>query len=141
METSKWIYLISIVAILVVTGLGIYWWGVIGGLFASAPVILVCALVIYYNRQVDRETFLKENGIKGEGEILEIHETGIYDDLESPQAEDIKLKLLITTPLDAPYQLKHRETIPILKMEYFAVGNKIEVMVDPNNPKNILLIY
>ncbi|BDZ70665.1 hypothetical protein [Methanobacterium petrolearium] len=109
---------------------------VMGGAFIVFPLLGAFGVYYYYKRINDRETFLINDGIKGEAEILSREQTGTYIN-EQPE---VKFKLLITTPFDEPYELEHKEIVNLLDMGSIPVGRKIQVMVHPDNPKDIILV-
>jgi len=106
-----------------------------GGAFIIFPFIGAFAVYYYYKRINDRETFLINQGIKGEAEILSREQTGTYIN-EQPE---VKFKLLITTPYEGPYELEHKEIVNLLDMGSIPVGRKIPVMIHPDNPKDMIL--
>lgn len=108
---------------------------IMGGSFVIFPVMGALGVYYYYKRINDRETFLMNDGIRGEAEILSREQTGTYIN-EQPQ---VKFKLLITTPMDT-YELEHKEIVNLLDMGSIPVGRKIPVMVNPDNPEDIILI-
>jgi hypothetical protein len=112
-----------------------YFFYIMGGSFVVFPLLGAFGVYYYYKRINDRETFLMNDGIKGEAEILSREQTGTYIN-EQPQ---VKFKLLITTPMDT-YELEHKEIVNLLDMGSIPVGRKIPVMVHPDNPKDIILI-
>ena len=106
-----------------------------GVFFIVFPLLGAFGVYYYYKRINDRETFLMNEGIKGEAEILSREQTGTYIN-EQPQ---VKFKLLITTPMEN-YELEHKEIVNLLDMGSIPVGRKIPVMVNPDNPRDILLV-
>ena len=108
---------------------------VMGVFFIVFPLLGAFGVYYYYKRINDRETFLMNEGIKGEAEILSREQTGTYIN-EQPQ---VKFKLLITTPMEN-YELEHKEIVNLLDMGSIQVGRKIPVMVNPDNPRDILLV-
>jgi hypothetical protein len=106
-----------------------------GGAFIVFPLLTVLGIYYYYKRINDRETFLMNDGINGEAEILSREQTGTYIN-EQPQ---VRFKLLITTPMET-YELEHKEIVNLLDMGSIPVGRKIPVMVHPDNPKDIMLM-
>ncbi len=109
---------------------------VMGACFIVFPILGASIVYYYYKRINDRETFLLNEGIKGEAEILSREQTGTYIN-DQPQ---VKFNLLITTPMET-YELEHKEIVNLLDMGSIPVGSKIPVMVNPDNPKDIILVY
>ncbi|NPV89208.1 MAG: hypothetical protein HPY50_00335 [Firmicutes bacterium] len=101
------------------------------------PLLTSKGLSIYYKRINDRETNLIKNGIQGTAEILAREQTGTYIN-EQPQ---VKFLLLITIPGRPAYQIEHKDIVNLLDVGAINVGAKLPVFVDPNNEKNILLVY
>lgn len=108
-----------------------------GGSFIFFPIIGALGVYYYYKRINDREIFLINEGIRGEAEILSREQTGTYIN-EQPQ---VKFKLLITTPDRAPYKLEHKEIVNLLDMGSIPEGKKMPVVVHPDNPQDIMLIF
>lgn len=108
-----------------------------GGAFIFFPLMGTLGVYYYYKRINDRETFLINEGMRGEAEILSREQTGTYIN-EQPE---VKFKLLITTPDLAPYELEHKEIVNLLDMGSIPEGRKIPVAVNPDNPKDIMLIF
>lgn len=155
-KVSKWIFLVTTVPLLVV-GIVFIVFGfmappealtddgyslknfyyIMGGSFLFFPLISVIGVSLYYKRINDRETFLIQNGIPGEAEILHREQTGTYIN-ELPQ---VKFLLQVTVSGEEPYQMEYKDVVSMLDMGSINVGAKLPVFVDPNNPRNILLNY
>lgn len=101
------------------------------------PVILVLGLVVYYMRQANNEENLMKNGVEGVAEILGREQTGTYID-NLPQ---IRFHLRISLPGREAYQIEHKDVVSMLDLHSIAVGAKLSVYVDPDNPENVLLSY
>jgi hypothetical protein len=107
-----------------------------GGSFIIFPLLGAFGVYYYYKRINDRETYLMNEGIRGEAEILSRQQTGTYIN-EQPE---VKFRLLITTPFDEPYELEHKEIVNLLDVGSITEGKRVPVMVHPDNPKDILLL-
>lgn len=83
-----------------------------------------------------RRSYFIKRGLRGEAEILSREKTGKFLN-EEPQ---YKFLLLITLPGDEIYEVEHNEYVDFWDEKTFEVGTKIPVIVDPNNPKKILLV-
>jgi len=108
-----------------------------GAFFIIMPFISSLGVMLFYNRINDREINLMEHGIQGGAEILSREQTGVYIN-ELPQ---VKFLLKITSPFGETYELEHKDVVSMLDMVSINVGAKIPVFIDPNNNKNILLVY
>lgn len=155
-KTSKWIFIVTTVPFIVV-GIGFLFLGytappealtddgynlgnfyyIMGTAFVIFPLLTMFGVMAYYKRINDRETFLIQQGIKGEAEILWREQTGTYIN-ELPQ---VKFKLRIKTSLSEPYELEYKDVVSMLDLPSIKVGAILPVYVDPNNDKNILLMY
>jgi hypothetical protein len=155
-KTSKWIYLVTIVPFLAL-GIGFIVLGFMappealtddgyplgnfyyfmGVAFTIFPLLTMLGVMTYYKRINDRETFLIKKGILGEAEILWREQTGTYIN-ELPQ---VKFKLLIKTSLNEPYEVEYKDVVSMLDLPAIKVGASLPVYVDPDNEKNILLMY
>jgi hypothetical protein len=110
---------------------------VVGAIFIIFPLILGLGLYYYETKKDIRKSYLINDGLRCEAEILSLKKTGFYRN-EHPQ---VKFVLKLTVPGDRAYQLEHNEYLNPLDVENLTEGAKIQVMVDPDNPKNILLVY
>jgi len=155
-KVPKWMYLIIIIPFLVV-GIGMIIYGytaspetiaaneipskeflyIFGGFFMIMPVLSALGVSLFYKRINDRELDLMENGLKGEAEIISADQTGVYLN-ELPQ---IKFLLKITSPYGETYEMEHKDVVNLLDLSSIKVGAKLPVFIDPNNEKNILLVY
>lgn len=155
-KVSKWIFVITTVPLLAV-GIGMIFFGfqaspealtddgyplkdflyMMGIAFVIFPLITSLGVMMYYKRINDRETNLIENGLKGEAEIINREQTGTYIN-ELPQ---VKFLLQITTPFGDSYQMEYKDVVSMLDINSINVGAKLPVYIDPNNEKNILLVY
>lgn len=155
-KVSKWIFVITTVPLLAV-GIGMIFFGfqaspealtddgyplkdflyMMGIAFVIFPLITSLGVMMYYKQINDRETNLIENGLKGEAEIINREQTGTYIN-ELPQ---VKFLLQITTPFGDSYQMEYKDVVSMLDINSINVGAKLPVYIDPNNEKNILLVY
>lgn len=110
---------------------------IVGGCCFIFPLAGALGIYYFYKRINDRESYLINEGIPGEAEILNREQTGTYLN-EQPQ---VKFQLLITIPGEEPYHLEHKEYVNLLDVGFIAKGVRLPVMVDPHDPKNIILIY
>ena len=110
---------------------------IMGGFFLIGPLLTTAGVLLFYKRSNDKETYLAQNGIKGEAEILHREQTGTYIN-ELPQ---VKFQLQINIPGENPYKIEHKEVVSMLDLGSINIGAKLPVFVDPNNFKNILLVY
>lgn len=155
-KTSKWIFIVTTVPLLVV-GIGFIIFGfmtspevltddgyslrfffyMMGVAFIVFPLAGALGVRFYYKRINDRETFLIQYGIRGEAEILHREQTGTYIN-ELPQ---VKFRLLLNLPDREPYEVEYKEVVSMLDIGAITVGAKLPVYVDPNDERNILLMY
>jgi hypothetical protein len=155
-KVSKWIYIVTTVPLLAV-GIGFLVFGfmappealtddgyslkfffyIMGVSFIFFPLIATLGVGLYYKKINDRETFLIQDGIQGEAEILQREQTGTYIN-ELPQ---VKFRLLLTIPDREPYEMEYKDVVSMLDIGSITVGAKLPVYVDPNNEKNIMLMY
>ena len=110
---------------------------IMGGFFLIGPLITTLGISLFYKRANDKEIYLTQNGVRGEAEILHRERTGTYIN-ELPQ---VKFLLQITTSEGESYQMEYKDVISMLDLGSINVGAKLPVFVDPDNPKNILLVY
>lgn len=110
---------------------------IMGGFFLIGPLITTIGISLFYKRANDREIYLTQSGIRGEAEILHREQTGTYIN-ELPQ---VKFLLQLTMPDRESYQMEYKDVISMLDLGSINVGTKLPVFVDPNNSKNIMLVY
>lgn len=155
-KVPKWMYLIILIPFLAV-GIGMIFFGfqaspesltddgyplkeflyIMGAFFIIMPFISTVGVMLFYKRINDRETNLIENGLKGEAEIINREQTGTYIN-ELPQ---VKFLLQVTSPYGDSYQMEYKDVVSMLDLNSINVGAKLPVYIDPNNEKNILLVY
>jgi len=101
------------------------------------PIIIIAGISLYNKRSYNKEIDPAQNSIKGEAEILDIEQTGMYIN-ELPQ---VKFILQINIPNKPPYQMEHEKIMNSLILNSLHIGAKIPVFVDPTNSERILLGY
>lgn len=53
----------------------------------------------------------------------------------------VKFTLKVTLPGKAPYQVEHNEVVNLIDVGLVNPGAVVPVVVDPRNPKKMLLLY
>ncbi len=101
------------------------------------PLLTTAGIAAYYKKINDREINLVQNGIQGVAQIVSREQTGMYIN-EQPQ---IRFVLSISLPGRPVYQADHKDIVNLLDVGAINVGAKLPVFVDPNNDKNLLLVY
>lgn len=108
-----------------------------GAAFFFFPLASAAGITAYYKHINNRTINLIQNGIRGIAEILSREQTGIYiNDL--PQ---IKFSLKITLQDGKTYAAEHKDIVNLLDLGSVEVGARLPVFIDPDNEKNMLLIY
>lgn len=110
----------------------LFWIGVLIAVIILGTFGGIFGFYYYVNK---KESNLKENGIEGQAAILSAEQTGMYMN-NLPQ---VKMLLEITIPGEVPYQIEHKQIMNYISIGGFSAGHVVPVLVDPNNPKNILL--
>ena len=109
-----------------------------GGGFIIFPLLLSAVIHLFHKLSSDRKAYLLKEGIRGEAEILDREQTGLYIN-DQPQ---IRYLLNVILPDRAPYQVKHKEIVSLINLSSIPrVGQRIPVIVDPSNQKSLLLDY
>lgn len=85
---------------------------VVGAIFIIFPLMLGLGLFYYETRKDSRESFLMNDGIRGQAEIISRKQTGLYRN-EQPQ---VQFLLKLTVPGEESYQLEHKEHVNILDL-------------------------
>ena len=155
-KVPKWMYIVTVLPFLAI-GIGLILSGwqasseviseiglpeneylyLTGALFIILPFITALGVNLYYRRINVRESNLIQNGIQGEALILSREQTGVYLN-ELPQ---IKFILEITSPVEEKYQIEHKDVVNMLDLAVIRKGSKLPVYIDPNDKKNVLLVY
>lgn len=110
---------------------------IMGAFFTIFPLMGFIITFAYLKRSNNREILLMKKGLRGEAEILDREQTGTYIN-NLPQ---VKFLLNLTLPDREPYQTDYTDVISLLDMDTIKVGARLPVLVDPDNEKNILLVY
>lgn len=105
------------------------------GLSCIIVPFITIAGILLYKKIKDKEIDLTQNGIKGEAEILDMEETGIYSN-NHPQ---IKFLLKITLPNRSQYQIEHKEVVNFISFNSPYVGAIVPIFVDPDNHTKVML--
>lgn len=105
-----------------------------GGFFIILITGVTGGIILRNARQQKRLEWFKKFGIPATAEIISAEQTGVYIN-NLPQ---IKLNLNITGA-GSPYQITIKKVFNLLEVGKLVPGAKLQILVDPKNPKNILL--
>jgi hypothetical protein len=97
---------------------------------------LIGGIILWKRRQSNKLEWFKKFGIPGTAEIISAEQTGVYIN-NLPQ---VRLKMNITTGMIAPYTITVKKVYNLIEIGKLIPGAKMQVLVDPKNPKNILLL-
>jgi len=107
-----------------------------GGFFIVFIIALAGGMILWERGQSKKLEWFKKFGIPGTAEIISAEQTGVYIN-NLPQ---VRLKMSITTGMIAPYTITIKKVYNFIEIGKLVPGAKMEVLVDPKNPKNILLL-
>ena len=108
--------------------------GLTGFIFAVVGLILL-PIGIVMLRNKSRDERIRREGIAGSATITDIAETNMTIN-DRPV---LGLSLNVTVPGRSPYAVQKRITMPWNAMGRIAVGATVPVMVDPNDPDDIVI--
>ncbi|MEO0185813.1 MAG: hypothetical protein ABIL22_07170 [candidate division WOR-3 bacterium] len=107
-----------------------------GGFYIVLIVALAGGILLWKRGQEKRLEWFKKFGVPGTAEIISVEQTGVYIN-NLPQ---VRLKLSVTTGMIAPYTLIIKKVFNFIEIGKLIPGAKLQVLVDPRKPKNILLL-
>uniref|UniRef100_A0A7V0Z6H5 DUF3592 domain-containing protein n=1 Tax=candidate division WOR-3 bacterium TaxID=2052148 RepID=A0A7V0Z6H5_UNCW3 len=107
-----------------------------GGFYIVFIIALIGGIILWKRRQSNKLEWFKKFGIPGTAEIISAEQTGVYIN-NLPQ---VCLKMNITTGMIAPYTITIKKVYNLIEIGKLIPGAKMQVLVDPKNPKNILLL-
>lgn len=119
-----------------------------GGFLAGAAftLVLMGGLLFFFRflakgLQQRQQTIaeLQERGLKGTATVVELIDTGMLINY-NPR---VTLVLDVVVERQAPYQIRKTETIPMTRLPQIQPGQKVEVLVDPNdrhNPDRVMIM-
>ncbi|MEA2132050.1 MAG: hypothetical protein QOJ85_4941 [Solirubrobacteraceae bacterium] len=107
-------------------GIGQIWIGV---------ALLVGVIYLAVNRATGRKLALRQTGLPGTAQVLEMTQTGVYIN-ENPQ---VKMKLQVQAQGLAPYQCEIKATVPLIAIGMLGTGRPLTVFVNPNDNEDIFI--
>ncbi len=107
----------------------------LGIFFIVSPFIGTAWTMLWIGRGQNRAAWLIKNGVQGTGKVLGYDETGMYVN----NVPKIELRLEITTSRHGTYQITHDEYINLLYLSKLSIGKELQIMVDPQDQKNIFI--
>lgn len=106
---------------------------IMAGFFLFTDGAVMVGYMLYNRNRME----LAQNGLPGTATVLSAEDTGTrINDLPV-----IRLKLLVNNGFSAPYEVFHKETIPLLELPKFAEGAQLQVRVHPRKPGRLVLLY
>ena len=87
--------------------------------------------------QTIEQNNLRASGVPGEALVENLADTGMTLN-DNPVVE---FQLLVTIPGREPYRVAHREMVPRLAPNMYAVGMKYPVRVDPGDPNKLMFDF
>jgi hypothetical protein len=104
---------------------------ILGGIFAASGV----GGLIWGAWSARRDDDLRRRGLPATAFVENVTDTG----WKSFNLRVLKLTLLVHVPGRAPYELRHRARVHELSLPMIMSGNGMPVLVDPDNPRRILV--
>ena len=111
--------------------LNIFFW-IMGGMFLMS-ILGVLAYARFSNRRRDR---IEKTWFDAQAEILEMGETGTYIN-NQPR---IRFRFHVNSPVHPPCEVVHKQVIPLTALSQFKVGNTIKVKVNPDDPRDLMIL-
>lgn len=99
--------------------------------------ITFTAIGMWYQRVVGGRRRLLETGIPGEAQILDVSGGNLVINNVNHL---LTMRLRVMLPGRAPYEVSHREMVPIFQMANVAIGAVVPVRVDPKDPGKVALM-
>lgn len=117
-------------------GLSKKWFLIIFGLsFAIFAIILLIIILLFIHFQKKNLTYLMHYGLRGVARIISCQMTGT--EINNVPQYNMKLEIKIQNRM--PYIINHTQCLSPLVAGKIKDGMEIPVLVDPQNPKKILL--
>jgi hypothetical protein len=103
----------------------------IGQIWVGVSVILAIVYVVMFLR-AEQADVMKQNGIPGQAEILEMSQSGVYVNGQ-PR---VNLKLSIQAPGIAPFEDTKTHTVPLVALGRLTAGMPLAVYLKPDKPRD-----
>lgn len=100
-----------------------------------AVAVLIGLIYFFINRATGRKLALRQTGLPGSAQVLEMTQTGVYIN-ENPQ---VKLKLQVQAQGIPPYQCEIKATVPLIAIGMLGTGRPLTVFVNPNDHEDIFV--
>jgi hypothetical protein len=109
-------------------------WVGIGQIWIAVAVVLGLVYLMISRRQSRMES-LRQTGLPGQAQILEMTQTGVYIN-ENPQ---VKMKLNVQAQGIAPCVCEKKATVPLIALGMLGSGRPLSVFVNPNDHEDIYI--
>ena len=109
-------------------------WVGIGQIWIAVAVVLGLVYLVISRRQSRMES-LRQTGLPGQAQILEMAQTGVYIN-ENPQ---VRMKLSVQAQGLAPYVCEKKATVPLIALGMLGSGRPLSVFVNPNDHEDIYI--
>jgi len=111
--------------------LNIFFWAMGGFFFLTSS-----AVILWARLSNSRRARIEQTWLDASAEILEVSETGTYIN-NQPK---LRFRLLVNSPVVPPYEVVHKQVIPLTAIAQYSKGSTITLKVNPEKPMNILLL-
>jgi hypothetical protein len=109
-----------------------------GGAFFTGGVLGGIGLVFaWLGWRMAAKDALHETGLKGTARILSVRQTGMWMN-NNPV---VVLDLAVSVPDEPTYEVRHRETVPVVALGRLAQGDELDVRVDKRNPSDLIVLW
>ena len=105
-------------------------------IFTLLPLLLAWFYIVRVNRRRDR---LKESGRSVPAKIIHFIPNGRGIGTGSQKIQGVDLIFEVQPEDGAPYQVRHREQLPVVDIPKITPGTIVALRLDPNNPQNVAL--
>lgn len=120
----------------------LFWWflpsigiGQIWVAVSLVQLVIFGAISSRMNKNRAAKERLMKEGLRGMAEVIEVEPTGVMVNYR-PQ---VRLRLRVLLPGKPPYEVEHREILPILGADSLAPQRRVGVIVDKADPKKLMI--
>lgn len=110
-----------------------YFFYCMGAFFIVWPLLLFGTIRYFYRRSAQKVAYLRENGIKGKGRVLNMQRTGVSIN----RVPQVILNLQITTDLGEQFQAAYKKCIDPIYYSLIRPDTDLTVYVHPSNKKEV----
>jgi hypothetical protein len=113
-----------------------------GGAIAAISLIptglIFTAIGVYFGRMTARRKRLLREGIAGQATILSLSGGNLVINNVNYM---ITFRLRVSVPGRSPYDVEHKQLVPVFQLASLPVGSTVPVMVDPQEPTRLTIDF